>query len=138
VDFYARYEKGKLFVGGEYKRTPFSGTITVNDIAPLPVVVPAVVDQRAWYVMGTYHLLDKLSVGTYYTHEQDNKANTSLSQNYFKDWTISSRYDFNSYFYAKAEGHFIDGTNVGFYTANNPTGVVPKTKLLALKLGFSF
>ena len=139
VDFYARYEKGKVFVGGEYKRTPFNATVTLLSVAPIPVVLPAVVDQRSWYVMGSYRLLDKLSVGTYYTHEVDNKAaNTSLAQNYFKDWTISSRYDFNNYFYAKAEGHFIDGTNIGFYSANNTNGLTPKTKLLALKLGFSF
>jgi hypothetical protein len=50
----------------------------------------------------------------------------------------SSRYDINSYFYAKIEGHYIDGTGIGYYGFNNPNGLKPKTGVLAAKLGFTF
>lgn len=128
-DFYAKYEKGKFFVGGEYKRFPYSGTLTYGDFP-----VPQGYDQHSWYVMTSYHVLPKLSLGTYYTQSEDRSGDTSHVGNYFKDWTISSRYDFNQYFYAKAEGHFIDGRGLGFYGNNND----PKTKLMALKVGFVF
>jgi hypothetical protein len=67
-------------------------------------------------------------------------TNQSLPINYSKDWVVSGKYDFNPYFYAKLEGHFISGTAQGYYTDTNPTppGLQPKTKMLAAKVGYSF
>ena len=58
--------------------------------------------------------------------------------NYSNDAVISGRYDFNSYFYAKLEGHFINGTLLGYYTDTNPNGEKNATQMLAAKIGFSF
>ncbi|MGD0829658.1 MAG: hypothetical protein ABR907_01860 [Terracidiphilus sp.] len=56
---------------------------------------------------------------------------------YQKDWKVSARYYFNPYLYAKAEQHFMDGTEVGFSTSNN-TALKPKTQMTILKIGVSF
>jgi hypothetical protein len=127
--FYGKYEKGKFFVGGEYKRFPYSGTLTAG-----PYTLPEAYDQHSWYVMTSYRVLPKLSLGTYYTRSEDRASNTSSAGNYFRDLTVSSRYDFNQYFYAKAEGHFINGRGLGFYGPNKD----PRTNLVALKIGFVF
>jgi hypothetical protein len=58
--------------------------------------------------------------------------------NYFHEAVVSGRYDINPNFYAKLEGHFIEGNALGFYTFDNPNGFAPKTNLLVAKLGFSF
>jgi hypothetical protein len=64
--------------------------------------------------------------------------NTSLAANYSKDWTVAARYDFNSYFYAKLEEHFVHGTDGDYYADDNPNGEKPRANLLAAKIGFSF
>jgi hypothetical protein len=43
----------------------------------------------------------------------------------------------------KVEGHFMDGwggtmSPNGFYTTDNPSGILPKTNLLLVRTGFSF
>jgi hypothetical protein len=57
---------------------------------------------------------------------------------YSKDWTLSTRYDFNGFLYAKAEQHFIDGTAIVYDTQNNTGGLKPDTRLSILKVGVSF
>lgn len=59
-------------------------------------------------------------------------------KNHFNDWVVSAKYDFNSYFYAKVEGHFIDGTALGTYADTNPSGLKSTTNMLATKVGFNF
>jgi hypothetical protein len=60
------------------------------------------------------------------------------------DTAISARVDFNSHWYLKAEGHFIDGDPTtppaarGFYAYSNPTGIKSTTTLFVLRTGFSF
>jgi hypothetical protein len=83
---------------------------------------------------------EKFQFGTYYSHYVDAGSgnDTSLSQNYSKDWTISGRYDFNSYFYGKLEEHFVHGTSLGYYADSNPNGLKPRSNILAAKIGFSF
>jgi hypothetical protein len=89
--------------------------------------------------MGGYHLTDKLQVGTYYTrYVVASAANTSDPANYFHDAVVSGRFDINSNFYAKLEGHFIDGNALGFYSLNNPNALNPKTNLVVGKVGFTF
>ena len=87
--------------------------------------------------MATYKVTGKLTAGSYY-HQMFNVAAALGPKRYFKDWTISGRYDFNQYLYAKAEEHIIDGALVGFDATLNPGGVKPTTKLTILKFGVSF
>jgi hypothetical protein len=88
--------------------------------------------------MSSYRLTGKLQAGAYYSHYINGGVNDSLPVNFSKDWTVSGRYDFNGYFYAKVEEHFINGTALDYYTDTNPTGLKPKSKLLAAKVGFNF
>jgi len=88
--------------------------------------------------MGGYRLTDKLQVGVYRTNNLITNADRTDPWNYFKDWTVSSRFDFDSHWYAKLEGHLIDGYGLGFYGSNNPGDLSPRTRLLVAKLGFTF
>src|SRR3989442_1692858 len=95
-------------------------------------------DQRAWFVMGSYRISEQFRLGTYYSHYVVEGTDTALPGNYSRDWVVSGRYDFNSYFYAKLEGHFLHGTGLGYYVSTNPGGLKPNSNMLAAKIGFSF
>lgn len=131
--YFARFEKQKLLVAGEFGRQPaiaalqMPGLFAENDR----------IDYRGWYGMASYKLTDKLSIGIYNSQFFDHQAALG-SARYQKDWAVSSRYDFNEFLYAKAEQHFLDGTALGYDTALNPGGLKPTSRLTILKLGVSF
>jgi len=132
---YAEYRRGKLFASGQYAKLVEYDVSTETGSAPEIDTS----DERAWFVMGGYRITDKLQAGAYYTHYVDASGNdTSDPGNYFRDWVASGRYDFNSSFYLKVEGHFIDGNGVGFYGFDNPNGLQPRTNATVAKLGFTF
>jgi hypothetical protein len=130
---YAQFEKGKFYVAGEYRRTPVNAILTIG-----PQVIPLPVDQRSWFVMGSYRITERFQAGSYYSHYVNKALDTSLSANYSKDWVVSGRYDFNSYFYGKIEGHFLHGIGLGYYESTNPNGLKPNSNMLAAKIGFTF
>jgi len=130
--YFGRYEKDKVMLAGEWTRLPVSGAIT---FAGLPASYVHI-DQRSWYLMGSYKLTDKFTLGLYNSQAVDHRAALGPAR-FSKDWTVSGRYDFNQFLYAKAEQHFIDGTSLGFESANN-TVLFPNTRLTALKVGVSF
>ena len=133
VGEYAQFVKGKWYFGGEHDRAPFDDVFTTPEgVLRLPI------DARSWFAMTSYRLSRKLQVGTYYGHFVNEALDTSLPSNYLKDWALSSRYDFNSYFYAKLEDHFMHGYGLGFYDSTNPGGYKPNSNILAAKVGFSF
>jgi hypothetical protein len=133
--YYGQYERGKFYAAAEYRRWPYTGSGIIFSTFPIPIVE----DLREWYVMTSYRVTNKLQVGTYYSHYLNAAAkDNSLPANYSKDWTISGRYDFNQYFYAKVEGHFVHGTALDYYTVTNPTGLKTNSNLLAAKIGFTF
>ena len=129
---YSQFEKGKWNLSAEYRRTPIRSAY-----GPEPAVTDIV---HSWYVMASYRATNKLTLGSYYNDEQlippggggDNPSN------YLKDVTVSSRYDFNRLFYAKLEGHYMDGNAVGFYAQVKPQGLQKVTRLLAARIGFTF
>ena len=88
--------------------------------------------------MASYHVSERLQVGAYYSWYINKAGDTRLPSNYSKDWTLSGRWNFNSYFYAKLEEHLLQGTALGYYTSTNPDGLKPDSKILAAKIGFSF
>jgi hypothetical protein len=130
---YAQFEKGKFYFAGEYRRSPVNGVVAFGQ-----TVVPTLADWRAWYVMASYRISRKVQVGSYYSHYVNKAMNTALPSNYSKDLVVSGRYDFNPYFYGKIEGHFLHGTDLGFYDSTNPNGLKPDSNMLAAKIGFSF
>lgn len=121
---YAQYEYKSVTISGEYERIP------VN-------VYGAPIDIRNWYGAATAKASKKLTLGTYYLQSFNRKAAFGPAR-YSKDWTVSSRWDFNDFFYLKAEGHFVKGESENFYRITNPNGLKPDSKLLALKVGASF
>jgi hypothetical protein len=131
--FYAQFSRGKVYLAGEYDRIPINATVTIT-----PAVFPFVVDGRSWFAMGSYRLRNNFQVGSYYSHYVDKSGDTTQAASHSKDWVVSARYDFNSYFYAKIEGHFQHGTALGYYTSTNPNGLTPNSKMLAAKIGFTF
>jgi hypothetical protein len=131
--YYSQFERGKWFFAGEYNRAPVNPTLffgTEGFAWPL--------DQRSWYLMGSYRVTDKLQVGTYYSHYVNRAADTALRENYSKDWVIAGRYDFNSFLYGKVEGHFLQGTGLGYYSETNPNGLQTNSRILAARIGFTF
>jgi hypothetical protein len=141
-DYFARYERDKVMVAGEWARLPYS--------AALDIVVPALVaygipyvqtkfrmDQKSWFGMASYKVTDRFTAGVYQSQSFNVQAPLGPAR-YSKDWALSARYDFNQFLYAKAEQHFIDGAEIGYDAALNPNGLQPNTKLTILKIGVSF
>lgn len=131
--YFAQYEHGRYTVNGEYSRQTYSDTLAFTGLP----ASPGASDERIWYTTATYKLTDKLTTGVYYSSVFDLKAQLGPSR-YQKDWTVSGRYDFNPFLYAKAEEHFMDGTYTGYSTSNNTSGLKPNTKMTLIKLGVSF
>lgn len=131
--YFARYERRRLMVAGEYDQIMLHSLIAFqggpNTDTPL--------DERNWYVMATYKPLPKLTAGTYYGNSIELKMPQSMYR-YQKDWTFTGRYDVNSYLYMKVEQHVMDGLLFGFSPSNNPGGLRPNTRMTLAKLGVSF
>jgi hypothetical protein len=130
--YFVKYEEGRFLLAGEFNK------ISPHQIFALTgqATRASISDDRAWYGMATYKVTGKLTAGSYY-NQAFNVAAPLGPKRYFKDWTVSGRYDFNQYLYAKAEEHFIDGTLYGFDTTLNSI-LLPTTKLTILKFGVSF
>lgn len=132
-NYFVHYEKNKVMLAGEYSRLPVTGAGRLTGIP----VIPFYVDQRAWYGMATYKVTDKFSAGVYDSQSVDHQIALGQARHSL-DWAASVRYDFNQFLYAKAEQHFIDGTELNYDTTLNPGGLKPNTKLTILKVGISF
>jgi hypothetical protein len=130
--YYAQFTKGKFYFAGEYQAAPATLFLTVGQ-AKFPVPVGA----RTCYAMGSYRVSKTLQLGSYYSYLLDTGL-PNVAANYSKDWVISGRRDFNSYFYAKLEGHFLHGTGIGYYQSTNPNGLKDNSNILAAKIGFTF
>jgi hypothetical protein len=130
---YGKFIQGKFYFAAEYDRIPINAVLSIGS-----AVVPFALDERSWFVMASYRLRNNIQVGSYYSHFVNKSSDTTQPANYSKDWVVSGRYDFNGYFYAKLEGHFLHGTALGYYSSTNPNGLSPDSKMLAAKIGFSF
>ena len=130
---YVQFNHKKYYAAVEYRREPINPTIIIGQ-----TVIHSPADQHVWYVMGSYDISKRLQLGSYYSHYINAAADSSLPNNYSKDWDLSGRWNFNDYFYAKLEGHFLHGTALGYYTSTNPGGLKPRSNMLAARIGFSF
>jgi hypothetical protein len=130
-DFFAKYERNRVMVAGEYTRT--------DGIIAMPVLEATDrYDLRGWFAMASYKLTDKLSAGAYQSQYFDTQVLTLGPARYSKDWAFSGRYDFSQYLYTKIEEHVIDGTSINYDAAMNAGGLKPNTKMMVLKVGVSF
>ena len=135
--YFAKYEHGRIMVASEYTRLPIRGYIRIQGVPPSMGTTPVAYDQREWYAMASYKLTSKLALGAYHSQVFNRSAPLGPDR-YSKDWDVSARYDFNSFIYAKAEQHFIDGTFIGPDATLNPGGLEPNSRLSILKVGVSF
>ena len=134
--YFAKYEKDKVMVAAEFERDTGSALVTLPALGPYGISLTPI-DGRAWYAMASYKLTDKLTAGVYDSQYISHKTPLGPAR-YSKDWTISGRYDFNQFLYAKAEEHIVDGTEWGYDVTLNAGGLKPTTKLTILKVGVSF
>jgi hypothetical protein len=98
-------------------------------------------DARAWYVMSAYRVHPKINLGAYFSRYVNASHILPLrlpTDRYSKDWAVSARIDPNRYLYLKLEGHYINGTALGFYLSTNPQHIDPLTRLLVARIGFTF
>ncbi len=130
--FYGIYERNKLMAGGEYTRQALQKTTAF--VGGPTIFIPK--DQRAWYMMASYKLSEKLTGGIYYSDSLDRRLPVSAAR-YQKDWALTVRFDVNTVLYLKAEQHWIDGTELGYSTSDN-TALKPDTRMTAFKIGVSF
>lgn len=119
----------------------------LRDVNLYIVAVPQkqIADSRAWYVAGTYRINKRLEIAAFRSeYFVDTRKVTTPATAHEFDTTIAGRVELNNHWYVKVEGHFIDGTPTspsaarGFYAASNPAGLLPTTRLLVIRTGFSF
>ncbi len=129
----AVYQRNKIMFAAEYNRVALLAKV---QFPGAPASYQSI-DERAFYVMGSYKMAEKLTGGMYYSSGINKKFAVGNAR-YQKDWVVSGRYDFNPFLYLKVEQHFVDGTGFGYSTLNNTGGLKPDSRMTLLKLGVSF
>jgi hypothetical protein len=137
---------GKLRLDSEYRRywrdqDIFSGQFWVTT------------DVRSWYVAGSYGINKWLEVGSYYSYFTNNwncdvpgqipAPSASSPDRHVYDKAVTARINLKNYWYAKVEGHFMDGYAGfmypdGFYPQVNPQGLKPNTNGVVVRTGMYF
>lgn len=146
----AQYNRNAWRLEWEYVRAPFD-TLVHTALSPFgPYRAQLQYDVRGSYVAGAYRFNKWLEVGTYHSRLFPN-ADRQIPA-YFRylppeerhvfDQAVTARFDLRSYWDLKVEGHFMDGygdpgTARGFYPQSNPQGMVRRTNLLVVRLGFN-
>jgi len=116
----------------------------------------ALTGTHGWYQSAAYRVNRWFEFGGYYSHfdlgwivtapGQFDAASVSDPSRHLYDKVITARFDLKQHWYAKVEGHFMDGNAAGnnpqypngFYTQVNPQGIKPNTNALVVRTGFSF
>jgi hypothetical protein len=140
---YGEYTIGNLRLDGEYRRYWRDQRVWNDSYSVM-------VDTRGWYVSGAYRISKVLELGSYYsrfdvkyTRNNVKFYDNSLPTGHRYDKVVTARVDLTRFWSVKVEGHFMDGwggtmSPNGFYTTDNPSGILPKTNLLLVRTGFSF
>jgi hypothetical protein len=147
--FYGEYIVGKWRVDSEYRRA-------LHDQSTDGGLLLSTSDTRGWYISGTYRVMKRLAIGSYYSRytitvvsggpqaaRVPDQTDTSLPGNHVYDKVVTARVDLNRFWYVKVEGHFMNGYGFGpypdgFYLQDNPHGFAPNTNALVVKTGFNF
>jgi hypothetical protein len=134
-----QFQRGKFDLAAEGKHEPHWVANNGAGLGTSP--------RNAWYVMGSYHLSDKLTVGSYFSRVTGTGFNETFRWHYYdpnkpefysNDTVANARHDVNRFVYVKLEGHYIDGHLGAFFPATNPNGLQKITKLLIARVGFTF
>jgi hypothetical protein len=140
---YGDYNRGKWEFASEYRSTLDELAIGSSLFGSSAFMYNQ--STEAWYATAAYRINPKLQVGVYhsYVHEDNPSNPKNTASNHITDEVGTARYDVNSHWEVKAEGHVMDGygdiySAQGFYSAWNPQGLKPKTNLVLLKATFNF
>ena len=140
---YGDYNRGKWEFTSEYRSTLDELAIGSSLFGSSAFMYNQ--STEAWYATAAYRITPKLQAGYYHSNIHiDNPSNPSdTASNHITDEVVTGRYDVNSHWEVKAEGHFMDGygdiySAQGFYSAWNPQGLKPKTNMLVLKASYNF
>jgi hypothetical protein len=139
---YGSYNRGKWEFNAEYRSLNDS---VIVGIPAFGVLVPDNQSTESWFASAAYRVTSKLQVGVYHSNfHVDNPATPlNTASNHIYDEVGTARYDVDSHWDVKAEGHVMDGYGdaynaQGFYSRWNPQGLKPKTNMLVLKASFNF
>jgi hypothetical protein len=150
--FYGEYTMGKLRIDSEYRRFVHDAYYSAFG----SVALTNLTDVRGWYVSGTYRVMKRLALGSYYSRYSitsvtggpegayvPSQTDTSLPANHIYDRVISARVDLKRFWNVKVEGHFMNGYGAstfpdGFYPEVNPQGFKPNTNALVVKTEVNF
>ena len=133
------FQHKKLYLAAEGKHEPHF--VANNGVAV------GTSPRNAWYVMGAYHVTDKLTAGSYFSRVVGTGFNSTFTWQYYdptnplyygNDTVANVRYDFNRFLYGKLEGHYIDGELGPFFPGDNPNGLQRITKLVIARIGFTW
>lgn len=97
------YARDRLLLAAEYSRW----TVRLDSSVPLPSTKS--ISERA-YVMGSYRLTNWLTPGAYYSVMYPDVDNRSGRDKSMHDVAATLRFDVNSWWLVKLEGHFMSGT----------------------------
>jgi hypothetical protein len=140
---YGEYSFKRLKFAAEYRAEDRLTSITAMG-RPQPNRIANVV---SYFASATYRFSKWFQVGTYHSRFEYNATAVPgvvpASNSYIHDQTATARFDFKQHWTVKVEGHFMDGVASpvsahGFYLADNRQGLVPKTNLLVVRMGFNF
>ncbi len=150
--FYGEYIVGKLRIDSEYRRFVHDQ----NDQVASSVILEINTDVRGWYVSGSYRVMKRLALGSYYSRYSitrvaggplaplfPDQTDASLPANHIYDKVCTARVDLKKFWDVKVEGHFMDGYGNstypdGFYPQQNPRGFKPSTNALVVKTEINF
>lgn len=144
--YYVQYRWRGLRLDGEYRREfrdEWVGYWEPNSTT-MAVTFDAISDSRAWYGAGAYRVSKRLELGTYYSRfTADARKDPSPPTNHVYDRVATARIDLTNHWYAKVEGHFMNGYGAfdsirGFYGQQNRNGLKPSTDALVVRTGFTF
>jgi hypothetical protein len=140
VQYYGQYEIKGFQIDVEYRRNTRDSNLYRTETP-----TKSIVDTRAWYVQGTYRISKRLEVGAFRSiYLVDDRKDTTPPANHQFDTAVSGRVNLTKFWYMKVEGHFINGDPTlpsaarGFYTVDNPAGILSTTRLLVIRTGVSF
>jgi len=146
---YGEYTRGNLRIDAEYRRFWRDFTIFNGQFL-------ALIGTHAWYPSAAYRVNKRFEFGGYYSHFDEYWIVTAPGQieascecdpsRHIYDKVVTARFDLNMHWYAKAEGHFMNGNAAGnlpmypdgFYPQVNPNGLEPNTIGLVFKTGLNF
>jgi hypothetical protein len=140
---YGDYNRGKWEFSSEYRAT--DEILQIGSALFGSSAFPYNQSTEAWFATAAYHVTPKLQAGVYHSNlHLDNPSNPlNTASNHITDEVGTARYDVNSHWDVKAEGHFMDGygdiySAQGFYSQWNANGLKPKTNLLVLRASYNF